>query len=108
MKLNGSMKPSKLVSALAVLVGVGMFILGLVELIPQGGWFGWFWLLVVVSIIGFHLVNLISSRGVAEVNIEFSSVDMEARLERLENLKNKGLITASDYDIQKKRILNEI
>ncbi len=53
-------------------------------------------------------MNLISSRGVAEVNIEFASVDMEARLERLENLKNKGLITASDYDIQKKRILNEI
>jgi membrane-bound ClpP family serine protease len=119
MQFKGSSRPSKPVSALAVIVGVGFIILGITVAIPEAGLFGWLWTILAFLITGFHLFNILFANGVAEEVYDITSANqkqpnevghrmVEDRLKKLEALKQKGIISESEYKAQREKILNEI
>ena len=119
MQFKGASRPSKPVSALAVIVGVGFIIFGITVAIPEAGIFGWLWTILAFLITGFHLFNILFENGVAEEVYDITSANqkqfnevghqtIEGRLKKLDALKQKGIISESEYRTQREKILNEI
>jgi hypothetical protein len=105
-------KPSKEASLFATIFGLIMIGIGVFLVIPNLGAFGVLWTLIAVAMTGYNLFNVFSARGIAtqEIDIEEgnqseSGNDEENRLERLERLKEKGLITEEEYQKKKREIL---
>lgn len=119
MRYRGSSRPSKPASALAVFVGIGFIVIGITVAIPNAGAFGWFWTAIAFFITGYHVFNILSSNGVAEEVYEIASSQpaptpsgdsetIENRIEKLASLKQKGLITETEYQTQREKIVSEI
>ena len=119
MQFKGASRPSKPVSALAVIVGVGFIIFGITVAIPEAGLFGWLWTIFAFLITGFHVFNILFAKGLAEEVYDITSTDekqfnevghrmVEDRLKKLDVLKQKGIISESEYRCQREKILNEI
>ena len=94
-----------------IFIGIGLF-----KAIPMAGWFGIFWTVVAIGITIYHALNVFTDRGVAESVIDVESTLLpdeeeeaaEERLTTLANLRQKGLISDTEYDQQRQRILGEI
>lgn len=114
-------RPSKGESAFAGIVGVIFVLLGLFVVIPNFGVFGILWTLVAAGIAGMHLYRAFGSKYIGpEIRIEDDGEegeypsppapgnDVEARLKQLEDLREKRLITAGEYEEKRKEILKEL
>jgi hypothetical protein len=113
---RGRIRPSKPVSAVAMVVGITFIGIGVFLVIPAEGPFGIFWTLVAVAVTVYYAVNVFSEHGVSHQVVEFEGdlksdskeSDVETRLEKLESLKQKGLLTDAEYKQQRERILKEL
>src|SRR6185295_12832371 len=93
-------RPSRALSAFAIFVGIAMLVFGVVMMFGRAGFhpFELVWVVVLLGIIVFHLINVFSKRGVGLGVIESMSPDggttasaIEERLSRLETLRAKGV-----------------
>jgi len=100
-------------------VAIAMVAIGVFVVIPKIGAFGVFWTLIVLAFAVYHGINLFSARGLAHEVIDLdtpagsvsgSSVAQspEQRLEKLDGLKRKGLVSSAEYEEQRQRILDGI
>lgn len=119
MNVKGIIRPSKPISALVVIFGMGFIFIGFTEAIPSAGLYGWFWMFGAFSITGYHLFNLLTKNGVAEEVFDASPSNydqpngamessVEIRLQRLEKLKRSRRIDEKEYQQQRQRILHDI
>ena len=114
MSRNLRVRTSPAVSLFGGIVGIGFVCIGLFVAIPAIGPFGILWTLVAAGITIAHLYNAFSSRGIANEIIEVSdddsqpSADPEARLRKLDNLRAKSLISASEYERRRNEIIDQI
>jgi len=104
---------------MGLIVGIGFIGIGIFVAIPNAGLFGIFWTLLATAITGYHAVNLFSDHGVATEVVDFESLSnsttvqgttqsIEARIKKLEQMKVSGLISLTEYDSQRNRILNDL
>lgn len=117
-------RPSKGESVFAGIVGVIFVFIGLFFAIPTFGPFGILWTLVAAGIAGMHLYRAFGSKYVGpEINIEDEEAggqvvgtapppaappSAEERLRQLEDLREKRLITANEFEEKRKEILKEL
>lgn len=111
-------KPSKGQSLVGFVSGLIFCFIGLVVVIPAFGAFGVIWTLFAVIMTITQAFNAFSDKGIAsheivieddrERNIVRGSKSSEERMKELQELYDKGLITADEYQQKRKRILEEI
>ncbi|MBR4074341.1 MAG: hypothetical protein IKK22_02865, partial [Firmicutes bacterium] len=111
------------------IVGVFFVLIGLFVAIPQAGLFGIIWTSVAVFIAGTNLYNAFSEKGIVSHTIEIDEdgnidyapgpeeeiayrVDpgstVEERLNRLNDLYDKRLVTSREYEEKRKEILKDL
>ena len=122
MKSKISVRPTKPVTVMALVVAVamalfGIFFLGL--LIKEGAGVGIvfmiFWFIVLGVIIVYYIYNLNSRKGVAEIETETdappsvgdSAPGFDEKLRKLEALKKDGLITDEEYQAKRAEIMKK-
>jgi hypothetical protein len=113
----GGIGPSKPASWLAVVVGVGMlltFVSFFFNPLAGFGAFAIVWVVALVGIIGYHLWNATSAKGVPHTQFNFragpdssaeGSDGLAERLRDLEQLQRDGLITEEEYQQKRAEIM---
>jgi hypothetical protein len=109
-------RPSRSASALGMIAGIVFVIIGLFIAIPNAGLFGVVWTLAALIGVVYYAVNTFSDRGISTEVVDFegdldSKKDegsIESRLQELESLKQKGLISELEYNQQREKILKEL
>ncbi len=114
MGFHGNVRPGKAASVLGVLAGLLFGLLGVVMVIPIFGLFGVIWTLFALGMAAFYAYNLMSASGSSLLEVDVSptspdsaSLDPEARLRRLDRMRDEGLITADEYTAKRAAILAE-
>lgn len=118
--MRGRVRPGKGISAVALVVSIVFIFIGIFVAVPNAGGFGLLWTLFAVAIAIYYGINVFSDRGVTDEVIEFDTSSAlpgdppssprttEERLNDLDALKQKELITREEYEEQRKRILNDL
>lgn len=114
-------RPSKGESVFGGIVGVIFVLIGLFVAIPTFGPFGILWTLIAAGITGMNLYRAFGSKYVGpEIRIEdeegpesegevpAARPSAEERLKQLEDLREKRLITANEFEEKRKEILKEL
>ena len=110
--MRARVRPSKSNSMMGMIVGIGVFVI-----IPQFGEFGVLWTLIAIAGTGYHAINVFSERGIAREVVDFDadsttsskpSLSVEERLRKLESLRQQALVTETEYEDQKQRILDDL
>lgn len=106
-------RPSRTSSVLAVIVGVGILIIGLTQVGRAGGVFMVLWVGVLVLIIGYHLANALGRPvpWLLEVEARPASTDGQsptvgAALRELEAVRGEGLISEAEYAAKRAEIMD--
>ncbi|WP_284645031.1 SHOCT domain-containing protein [Paenibacillus silviterrae] len=117
MFMRGRVKPSKGASLLGMIVGAGFVIFGVTSVIPSApGFFGILWVLVALGITITNGVNFFTGRGVSQWEVDVEPMprvdstqgpDFEARLRKLERLRQDRLITEEEYLKKRSEILKD-
>jgi hypothetical protein len=116
-------RPGKAQSKIGFVVGIGFVIIGVLFVIPTFGPFGIFWTAIAGFIVYSHYKNAYTNEGMPtqEIIIDddqtdvfgntydqtYDGNDIEAKLQKLESLYNKGLITSEEYEEKRKQIIDE-
>ena len=115
MKTKLTVRSSRMGSALAVVVGTGMIVLGLTTFSDFPRLFMVVWLIAAAGIVLYHAFNLVSGRGAAAEVLEGEVLadgpetrSAAARLEDLEHLRSKRLISQAEYDAKRNQLMNEL
>ncbi|MBQ8590337.1 MAG: DUF308 domain-containing protein [Firmicutes bacterium] len=137
MKKKVTVRPGRAGALVGGVVGIFFCILGFLVVIPQAGLFGLVWTGVAVFIAGSNLYNAFSEKGMATHTIEIEDdgrinyepgqegfsydepqdqpayrVDpgstVEERLNRLNDLYDKRLVTSREYEEKRKEILKDL
>lgn len=118
MRRRVRVKPSKGQSMAGFLGGILFCFIGIVMVIPTFGLFGVIWTLFAVIITVTNGINAFSDKGIATHEImideDYKQRNMkgvktlEERLNELQDLYNKGIITSEEYKEKRKEILEEI
>jgi len=111
--ISGRLKQSKPISAVGFFGGLVFIGLGLFFIIPIFGPFGIVWTVFAGIITAYHGYGLFSKRGVSLYEVEAEnhgrpSISPADRLSKLEEIKNRGLISESEYQTQRNRILSDL
>ncbi|MEN6561115.1 MAG: SHOCT domain-containing protein [Acidobacteriota bacterium] len=124
MKSKVSIRPTKPVTVMALVVAVAMALLGIFFLgllIKEGAGVGIvfmiFWFIVLGVIITYYIYNLKSRKGIAEIETETdsesaprageSAPDFDGKLRKLEALKRDGLLTDEEYQAKRAEIMKK-
>jgi hypothetical protein len=114
----GGVRPSKPISWLSAVVGVGMMVCVVLFFIQPGlaipAFIG-LWIVTLVGIVAYHVKNAMSSGGVdhtqfhirAEQGGSSGGADFDQRLRDLERLREDGLLTEEEYRRKRADILSE-
>ena len=118
---RGRVRPSRAVSALVMLMGIGFVCFGIFFAIPGFGVFGIVWTLIAVGITIYHGINAFTGRGIATEVVDFDTdlrnegggesrrpLSVEERHERLESMRRRGMINDGEYGEQRERILKDL
>ena len=138
MRRKVTVRPSRASALMGAVVGVIFCLIGFVVVIPNAGAFGILWTAIAVFITGSNLYNALSDKGIPSHTIEVeeeedgdgvrltevdgalndddagrgSTVDrgsaVERRLERLNDLYDKRLVTQREYEEKRKEILKDL
>ena len=119
MRGTAGARPSRTMSAVAAVVGLGMIatvvlffvagpIVGAVAFVAL-------WVLAVGAIAAYHIKNAVSDKGVDHTQVHFQAhsdqsprpADFDERLRDLEQLRTDGLITPEEYEQKRADILGE-
>jgi hypothetical protein len=114
-------KPSKGQSSVGFFVGLIFCGIGLFVVTPNFGAFGLFWTLIAVVITIINGANAFTDKGIAthEISIEDEVYheepnnykfhkSTEDRLNELQSLYDKGMITSSEFHEKRKQILEDL
>ena len=113
-------RPSRVGSAMSMVVGFIFVVIGFTVVIPSAGAFGVVWTLVAVAIVGTSAYSAFGRRNIGpEIYIEDEEKPQEGRtadadggieqrLERLNDLHDKGLVTDEEYEKKRQEILDEL
>jgi len=111
-------KPGKGQSTAGFIVGLILCFIGIFMVIPTFGPFGILWTLFAAIMTGINGLNAFSNRGIASHEIiideehnpyfEDSRKSSEERLNELQSLYEKGIITADEYQQRRKQIIENI
>lgn len=114
-------RPNKGESIFSGVVGVVFVLIGLFVIIPSFGPFGIFWTACAAGVTGLNLYRAFGSKYVGpEIRIEDEDggdlsgpsaaprPSPEERLKQLEDLREKRLITANEFEEKRKEILKEL
>ena len=114
-------RPSKYALIPSLIAGLAFCVIGVTIVIPQAGMFGVLWTVIAAAITANSIRYLFASKDSsyggeyiveddfeASESDESSAEDPEARLAKLLDLYQKGLITREEYDRKKADILNEL
>lgn len=113
-------RPSKWVSALVVVMGLGMAGVGIFLLLFTGAHPVpvVIWIVVVLGVTGYHLFNLFTDRAPSPMEIvEGQSsagpaspppLTAEERLRALEGLREKKLVSDEEYEAKRREILDRL
>ncbi len=114
---------SRIFSGIFALIGLGFVAIGATEVIPSGaGLFGFVWTGMACVFVMIGIAGAVNKDGLyglgrdyrIEVDEEQSAASgdapasVEARLKQLEDLREKRLITAGEYEEKRKDILKEL
>lgn len=129
MKKNIRIKPSegmkkfnRIFSGIYALIALGFVVIGVTQAIPMTGLFGIVWTGVACVFVGVGVAGAVSKDGLyrgyrievedgeqtAENTSPAAQLNVEARLKQLEDLREKRLITAGEYEEKRKEILKEL
>ena len=137
MKRKVTVRPGKTGSLAGGIVGIFFVLIGFLVVVPQAGLFGILWTAVAVFIAGSNLYNAFSEKGIVSHTIEIDEegkigfgessdgwketadfrqpeyrVDpgstVEERLNRLNDLYDKRLVTSREYEEKRKEILKDL
>jgi hypothetical protein len=109
-------KPSKGESLAGFIGGIIFCCIGLFVAIPTFGIFGVLWSFIAILITASHGYNAFSNKGIPshEIFIDDTSeskvtyMTPEDRLNELQNLLDKNLITEDEFQEKRKQIINDI
>ncbi|MDF2908090.1 MAG: hypothetical protein K0R34_3411 [Herbinix sp.] len=121
MSRNIKVKPGKGQSIVGFFVGIIFCFIGLFIVIPTIGPFGMIWTLMAIVITIINGYNAFTNKGIATHEITIgdedsqsihnyieSSKTSEQRLNELQSLYNKSMITDDEYQEKRKKILEEL
>jgi hypothetical protein len=119
MTTKGRVRPGKAVSVIAMIFGLGFVIIGVSTVIPNFGALGMLWTLAALGIVLYYAINAFSDHGVAEKIVEIDTSmqskpdappkgSTEERLRKLEELKDKRIVSDDEYKEQRKKILCDL
>lgn len=121
MSRNIKVKPGKGQSMAGFFMGVVFCFIGLFVVVPTFGPFGIIWTIAAIVITIMNGYNAFTDKGIAthEITIEEddnqynqgnleNSKTSEERLNELQSLYNKSMITYDEYQEKRKKILEEI
>jgi hypothetical protein len=109
-------KPSMPMSVIGMIASIAAVIIGFSIVIPNAGLFGVVWTLFALFGVVYNAVNVFSERGISHEVVEFEGDldgikdkgSIESRLQKLEALKQKGLINDQEYNQHREKILQEL
>ncbi len=111
-------KPGKAQSVSGFFAGLVFVLIGLFVVVPTFGPFGLLWTLFAIIMTATNGVNAFSKKGIAthEITIEdnvsqeisYSQKTAQERLNELQALYDKGMITYEEYQSKRKQILEDI
>jgi hypothetical protein len=109
-------KPSKGMSLLTLVCGIVLLVFVVGRGLPMSGGFGVVWIFFLLAIIAYHAFNAFSDRGAATQEIDVEGVEPDPRtegnaadrLERLEGLRAKNLITEDEYRKKRAEIIEHL
>ena len=109
-------RPSQSVSAIGMIASIAAVMIGFFFVIPNAGLFGVVWTLVALIGVVYYAVNTFSDRGISTEVVDFEGDlngkkdegGVESRLQTLESLKQKGLVSDQEYNQQREKILKEL
>ena len=115
---SGGARPSKAMSWLTAVVGVGMVVcvvLFFIAPVLAVACFVGLWIVTVLGIVGYHIKNATSDKGVPHTRFDFQAEiseqprggDFDTRLRDLQKLRDEGLVTEEEYHRKRADILNE-
>src|SRR5215831_15429315 len=113
MKRRYKLRPSPAMSAIGAIIGIIVLIFG-IGVMSRAREFHPFlilWIAVGVFIVGYHLINALSGRAPATTIIESEdepSKPVADRLRELDDLKQRGLVSDSEYEAKRKEILKDV
>lgn len=101
---------SKLLSGLGVLLGIGLVFVGLAIVEPVAATLGVLWIVAALALTAWCAANLVREPRPVEPPSppEATGATIEQRLERLAELKDKGLVNEAEWAEQRGRILGEL
>lgn len=126
MSYNARITPGRFESALGLLVGIVFIAIGGSGGGGDGMSFGTLLMLAGLGAVLFNGYNLFSEHGIAERVVHFDDSDLDRgperpapsdpasrghpveRLQRLETLRERGLISEQEYQAQRKRVLADL
>jgi len=111
-------KPSKGQSTVGFIAGLVFCGIGLFIVVPVFGVFGVIWTIFAIIITVAHGANVFSDKGIAthEISIEddipyevtYNGRTTEERLNELQTLYDKGMITADEFREKRKKIIDDL
>lgn len=118
-RLSGvaGMRPSRPMSALAVVVGIGMlltFATFFYSPLAGGGAFVVLWVVTLLAIIGYHVWNAVHPRGVPHSQVDFDirhsgassrQSQFAEQLRELDQLRRDGLISEAEFTVKRSEIM---
>jgi len=113
---RGHVRPSKPVSLITMVVGIGFVLVGLFVAIPGAGIIGVIWTLLALGITVLHAHNLFTDRGVPTEEVEFdlrdeagsrAADDFDTKLRKLAKLHEDGLVTDEEFERKRAEIVAE-
>jgi hypothetical protein len=112
---KGRVRPSKGSSVVAMIIGLVFIMIGITTVIPVSGPFGVFWTLIAGAITIGHGLNVFTSKGFSQYEVEVEhegkktqkNNDFDSKLRKLKKLKDDGIISEVVYEIKKNEIIQE-
>ena len=114
---NIRVRPGRAQSAMGFVVGIFFVLIGLAVVIPSAGLFGLLWTGVAAAVTVMNGLNAFGKKGVATMEIsaeEESEGDgpegrsPQVRLEQLQSLDDRRLITTEEYEAKRAEILEQL
>jgi len=112
---RGGARPSKAMSMISVVIGVGMLITVGLFFVDQGTAVGFFiilWFVGLLCMIGYHLSNAFGQGGVDHTQFDFQAGNADepglpqaSQLRELAKLHSEGLISEEEYRQKRAEIL---
>ncbi|HZK24590.1 MAG TPA: SHOCT domain-containing protein [Oscillospiraceae bacterium] len=117
---NIKVKPGKGQSTIGFFAGLVFCGIGFFIVIPTAGLFGIFWTIMAVIITVVNGINAFTNKAIVSHEIMISDapelqvtnneerLEPEQRLQELQNLYDKGLISATEFQQKRKNIIDSI